>query len=42
MPFDILFVMLIEAIAFPSALGIQWVQENEKSAKYSDSFIQLT
>ena len=41
MPFEILFVMLIGAIVFPFALGIQRLHENEKPAKYSGDCIQL-
>ena len=41
-PFEILFVVLIGAIVFPFALGIQYLHENEKTAKYSGSCIQLT
>ena len=41
MPFKILFVMLIGAIVFQFALGIQSLHENEKTAKYSGSWIQL-
>ena len=37
-----LFVMLIGAIVFPFALGIQCLPENEKTTKYSGSYIQLT
>ena len=33
-PFEILFVMLTEVIVFPFALGIQYLHENEKTAKY--------
>ena len=42
MPFEILLVMLIGAIVFPFALGIHCLHENEKTAKYSGSCIQLT
>ena len=33
MPFEILFVMLIGAVAFPFALGIQRLHENEITCK---------
>ena len=42
MLFEMLFVMLIGAIVFPFALGIQCLHENEKTAKCSGSCIQLT
>ena len=42
MLFEILFVMLIGAIVFLFALGIQCMHESEKTAKYSGSCIQLT
>ena len=42
MPFEILFVMLIEAIVSPFALGVQCLHENEKTAKCPSSCIQLT
>ena len=42
MPFETLFVMLIGAIVFPFALGIQCLHENENTARYSSSCIQLT
>ena len=42
MLFEIMHKMLIGAVVFPSALGIQCLYENEKTAKYSGSCIQLT
>ena len=41
MPFEILFVMLIEAIVFSFALGIQFLHDNEKTVKYFGGNIQL-
>ena len=41
-PFEILFVLLIGAIVFTFALGIQCLHENVKTAKYSGSCIQVT
>ena len=34
MPFEILFGMLMGAIIFPLALGIQWLHENEKPQRF--------
>ena len=42
MLFEILFVMLVEAVAFSFALGIERLHENINTAKYSGSCIQLT
>ena len=39
--FGILFVMLIGAIVFPFAFGIQCVNENEKIGKCSGSCVRL-
>ena len=41
-PFETSFEMLIAAIVFPFALGIEDMHENEKPAVYSGSCIQLT
>ena len=42
MPFKILFVMLIGLIVFAFDLEVQCLHENEITAKYSGSCIQLT
>ena len=42
MPFEILFVMLIEAIVILFAFGVQCLHENENTAKCSCRCIQLT
>ena len=42
MLFEIMNKMLIGAVVFPSALGIQCLYKNEKTAKYFGSCIQLT
>ena len=42
MPFEILFVTLVGATAFPPVLGVQCLHESEKTTTYSSRCIQLT